>query len=304
MSVREGLGPHLAALVAATDVAARRDADPVGIVHGFPDPADREVAAVFAALLAFGRVAAFRPVVRRLMEVARDHGGPRAWVTTPPAAWREAVEPVVYRWNRGPDFALLAVALGDLLAGGGTLEDHLPRGGPLQDALTALTRAVRSAAARRAREVGVPVDAVAALPRSFRTLVPDAGDGSACKRWWMLLRWLIRPADGVDLGLWRSRRPAELMVPLDTHVGRIARLVGLTARRDGSLRTAREITAGLRAIDADDPVRFDFALAHLGIAGACRGVNDPAICPTCPLRPVCVEGGYPNPQGLRPSTSS
>ncbi len=286
------LGAHLEALNAATDVHARREADPVGVVHGFADARDREVAAVFAALLAFGRVAAFRPVVGQLMAVARAHGGPYAWVRTPVAAWLPAVRPLVYRWNRGPDFALLAAALGRLLASGGTLEDQLPRTGTLDDALAGFVRALRSAAVDAAPEVlGGPRDE-ASLPRSFRTLVPDPADGSACKRWWMLLRWLVRPADGVDLGLWTSRSPRELTIPLDTHVSRISRLVGLTRRTDASARTARDITATLRRIDPADPIRFDFALAHLGIAGTCRARFDSAICPACPLRPVCVEGGY------------
>ncbi len=287
------LGEHLGALVTATDTATRRAADPVAFVHTFDDPRDQEVAAVFSALLAFGRVAAFRPVLARLMAVARAHGGPARWVRTPPQAWLPDVLPLVYRWNRGPDFALLAVALGAMLEGGGSLERHLPGEGTLTEALGALSGAVRRAAVRGSSSVGPAYATVESLPRSFRTLVPDAADGSACKRWWMFLRWMIRPAgDGVDLGLWRSRHPRELVVPLDTHVARIGRLVGLTRRSDGSARTAREITASLRRIDADDPVRFDFALAHLGIAGTCRSVYDPEVCPTCPLRPVCVAGGY------------
>lgn len=290
MTDLSALGGMLRALQASTDLPARRAADPVGAVHAFDEPLDREVAAVFAAFLAFGRVAAFRPVVERLMAIARRHGGPRAWVTTPPAAWLDEVRPVQYRWNRGPDFALLAAALGSLLAGGGTLEDHLPREGGLPDALTALSRAVRDRAVVVAPTVGVAATRVGELPRSFRTLVPDAGEGSACKRWWMLLRWLIRPADGVDLGLWRSRRPSELVVPLDTHVHRLSRLVGLTSRADGSLRTALDVTRRLRELDPDDPVGFDFALAHLGIAGTCRGSFDADVCPACPLRAACVVG--------------
>jgi len=92
----------------------------------------------------------------------------------------------------------------------------------------------------------------------------------------------------VDLGLWTTRAPAELLVPLDTHVLRLSQFLGLTRRKDGSLRTAREITAALAACDPADPVRYDFALAHLGISGGCRGRRDPTICPACSLHPVCT----------------
>ncbi|HMV65800.1 MAG TPA: DUF2400 family protein, partial [Myxococcota bacterium] len=111
---------------------------------------------------------------------------------------------------------------------------------------------------------------------------------SGLKRWHLLLRWMVRPpTEGVDLGLWTTLHPRDLLIPVDTHVGRIARLLGLTARADASWRTAEEITAALRAFDAEDPVRFDFALAHVGISGGCLGHRHPAVCPTCPLSPVC-----------------
>jgi uncharacterized protein (TIGR02757 family) len=100
---------------------------------------------------------------------------------------------------------------------------------------------------------------------------------------------MVRPRrEGIDLGLWTTRRPAELVVPLDTHVLRLSRFLGLTARTDGSLRTALEVTARLRELDPDDPVRFEFALAHLGISGACKGYRHAEVCPTCPLQTVCV----------------
>ena len=100
---------------------------------------------------------------------------------------------------------------------------------------------------------------------------------------------MVRP-DGVDLGLWRAIPPSALVIPLDTHVGRIARLLGLTTRGDTSWRTAESITASLRRFDAADPVRFDFALAHLGISGACAGRRVPTICAACPLDDVCQAG--------------
>ena len=104
----------------------------------------------------------------------------------------------------------------------------------------------------------------------------------------MLLRWMVR-TDAPDVGLWTLPRH-KLVIPLDTHIHRIARLVGLTHRTDGSWRTAIEITRNLKKIDADDPVRFDFALAHLGISGACKGRRVAAICDACELLPACKTG--------------
>jgi uncharacterized protein (TIGR02757 family) len=283
------LGPLLERLYVDVDVDARRAADPVRFAHRYTAPEDREVAAVLAASLAFGRVAAFSPVLERLFAIADTRGGPRAWVDGfEPAVDRGVLDPVYYRWNRGIDWTLLIAALHRLYRQADSLEAHLV-GERLPDALDHLVGALRDAAVAEAGRCGVEARTFDDLPRSFRTLLPRPADGSATKRWWMFLRWMVRSRrEGIDLGLWATRRPAELVVPLDTHVLRLSRFLGLTARTDGSLRTALEVTDRLRDLDPEDPVRFDFALAHLGISGACKGYRHATVCPTCPLHTVCV----------------
>ncbi len=141
---------------------------------------------------------------------------------------------------------------------------------------------------RQATEVvsGVPF---AEQPRGLRYLLPSPDGGSACKRWNLFLRWMVRPPrEGVDLGIWTTWSPAGLVMPLDVHVHRVSRFLGLTTRNDTSWRTAEAITDALRRLDPEDPVRFDFALAHLGISGDCRGHHDPEVCASCPLEPVCT----------------
>jgi uncharacterized protein (TIGR02757 family) len=117
--------------------------------------------------------------------------------------------------------------------------------------------------------------------------MPSPRNGSACKRWNLYLRWMVR-ADTVDRGLWTCLRPADLVIPLDVHVLRISQFLGLTSRKDASWRTAAEITKGLAELDPNDPVRFDFAISHLGISGACLGYRSPPICAGCALDPVCA----------------
>jgi uncharacterized protein (TIGR02757 family) len=284
------LRSYLERLYAGTDLEARRAADPVAIAHRYDEARDQEIAALLASCFAYGRVAAFRPVLARLCDEADRHGGPRAWVDRfDPAVHGPPLRPLVYRWNRGVDVILLLAALRRVLDGRASLEEALPREGSLPEALDGLIGALRLAAVAEARACGVEASRFAELPRGLRTFLPRPEDGSACKRWWMFLRWMIRPpTEGIDLGLWTSRQPSELLVPLDTHVLRLSRFLGLTTRKDGSLRTAREVTAALAECDPADPVRYDFALAHLGISGGCRGRRDAAICPTCALDPVCT----------------
>lgn len=281
------LRQRLEDLLAQTPREARLARDPVRFVHRYADPLDQEVAAIVAGTIAYGRVAAFGPVLERLFALADQAGGPRRWVDR---AKPSTLVPFVYRWNRGIDWILLLGGLRRLYGEVDTLEALLP-GGPLPQALDALIGQIRDAVVAEAPAAGVVAATFGDLPRGVRMFLPRPADGSATKRWWMILRWLVRrDADGIDRGLWTTRSPAELVVPLDTHVLRIARYLGLTERKDGSLRTALEVTAALRSIDPDDPVRFDFALAHLGISGGCVGRPDP-VCEDCPLLEICTVGG-------------
>jgi len=88
-------------------------------------------------------------------------------------------------------------------------------------------------------------------------------NGSACKRINLALRWLVRK-DQVDMGLWKSVKPASLFIPLDVHVTRTARSLGLLERKANDKRAVIELTEKLRGFDAEDPVKYDFALFGMG----------------------------------------
>jgi uncharacterized protein (TIGR02757 family) len=112
--------------------------------------------------------------------------------------------------------------------------------------------------------------------------------GGACKRLNLFLRWMVR-RDGVDPGGWSTIAPRQLVVPLDTHTIRVGQCLRLTRRASPGWKMASEITAALRAFDPDDPVRYDFALCHLSMMGACGWQNGHGNA-RCPLRPVCSPG--------------
>jgi uncharacterized protein (TIGR02757 family) len=275
------------ALDARTDRAARVGFDPVEYPRRHADPHDQEVSGLLSASLAYGRADVFKPVLERVLAVL----GPS------PARFAEgfarAADPAafswfLYRFNRPADVAALVAAIGDVRLRHGSLGARFAAlfreegGGPA---------ALRPALARFARELRDAPPARALLarrgPRGLLHLLPDPSGAGASKRWNLYLRWMVRGPDAVDLGAWRGVPAAALVVPLDTHVLRIARCLGLTARRDATWRTAEEITASLRRLDPDDPVRYDFALCHLGMSGACPARRDPARCAPCPLAPIC-----------------
>lgn len=104
------------------------------------------------------------------------------------------------------------------------------------------------------------------VPERTRKHVPAPERKSTCKRLNMFLRWMVRrDGRGVDFGSWTSIRPDQLVIPLDVHVERVARRLGLLRRPSRDWQAAMELTRRLRAFDPEDPVRYDFALFGMGV---------------------------------------
>jgi uncharacterized protein (TIGR02757 family) len=103
----------------------------------------------------------------------------------------------------------------------------------------------------------------------------------------LFLRWMVRP-ERPDFGLWSEVPPAALLMPVDTHIENMARSVGLTRRRSRNWKMVEEITAGLRRLDAEDPVKYDFALCHKRMSGQCLNRRVAVVCAPCALKPVCL----------------
>ncbi len=292
------LAPLLARLELSLDAAARIGFDPVELPRRYRARADQEVAGLFAAALAYGRADLFKPQLERVL--AEMHPSPARFCEEFARAPRPgAFAAFRYRFNQPADVAALAAAVGHVRLLYGSLGDRFAAlfreqssaAGDKPPPYTRQCGALRVALARFARELREAPPAQALLsgrgPRGLAHLLPDAALAGACKRWNLYLRWMVRGPDAVDLGAWPGVPRSALVVPLDTHVARIARHLGLTRRTDMTWRTAAEITESLRRIDPEDPVRFDFVLCHLGMSGACPLRSDPAHCEVCQLNAAC-----------------
>ncbi len=103
-------------------------------------------------------------------------------------------------------------------------------------------------------------------PARTRKHIATPARKSSCKRLNMFLRWMVRDDDkGVDFGLWKEIKPAQLLMPLDVHVERVGRSLGLITRKQRDWKTVLELTQNLRAFDPEDPVKYDFALFGMGV---------------------------------------
>lgn len=293
---RGDLKAALDAVRAREDLRARRAADPVEIVHGFADAEDREIAALVCASCAFGNVKAIRA---KLGELFARIGPHPARAGDDPRALAKRLRGFVHRVYRGEDLAKLVVGARRVQREAGSLgrafEAELARADAAGLAREEAVREALAAFCDRVRDRGGFARKRPLRPgerRGAAHLLSDVRAGGAGKRLLLFLRWMVRPDDGIDLGLW-DVPTSRLLVPVDVHIHKLSRNVGLTARRDVSWRTAVEITRGLAELDPADPVRYDFSLCHLGMVQRCRSRADPAACAGCGVRPVCVHWRTP-----------
>jgi uncharacterized protein (TIGR02757 family) len=255
-------------------------------VRRYRAPDDREVVGFCAAGLAFGRVASVLASIESLLAVMGP--SPAAFVRNfDPVGDGRRLRPLGHRWIRGRDLAALMVILRRMLREEGSIERFFVAGddaaasdvGPALDAFSvrALQTDLRPAYGRVPGRPGVCY------------FFPRPSAGSACKRLNLFLRWMVRK-DAIDLGVWPRVSSARLIVPLDTHVIRLGRCLRLTRYTTPGWKMAAEVTAALRALDADDPVRYDFSLCHVGMMNAC-GYGRTRRDSQCPLRGHCRPAG-------------
>jgi uncharacterized protein (TIGR02757 family) len=236
-------------------------ADPIQIVRRYVQDDDREVVGFVAASLAFGRVLSVLQSIERVLAAIGPE--PAAYVRAfDPRRGAAAFSGIVHRWTRAADIVALLWVMRQMIDRAGSIEgfflDRYDRSAAdIEGALdafsgNAMALDLRAAYGRVPKRPGVCY------------FFPRPSNGSACKRLNLFLRWMVR-RDALDLGVWRRVSPAKLIVPLDTHVIRVGRCLRLTDYVSPGWRMARDITASLRALDPDDPVKYDYSLCHLGM---------------------------------------
>jgi uncharacterized protein (TIGR02757 family) len=223
--------------------------DPIQIPHRFSARADVEISALFAALLAWGR----RPtIISKVTELlARMDDAPYQFVSQHQDEDLKKLLGFCHRTFCDTDLLYFVHWLRDYYATHATLEDAFLHGSTQRERLENFHTLFFS---------------LPDAPQRTRKHVATPARGSACKRVNMFLRWLVRHDDqGVDFGLWRRLPMADLICPIDVHVERQARQLGLLTRPVVDWRAAEELTENLRRFDPADPVKYDFALFGLGV---------------------------------------
>ena len=221
--------------------------DPIQFIHRFKTKKDSELAGFISSLLAYGSRKQFIKKLEDLFfNIAQNE----------PVNFIQNFEPKLignfnYRFGKPNDFVCIFNILKELYNNSKGLEELFTHG---YDQGRIFETVVDYFYARASESVG----------QGFYHMIPNPHNGGAMKRMCMYLRWMVRKGP-VDLGLWEFMKPSELYIPLDVHVGRISRQMGLLKRNANDFKSVIELTNKLKEFCPEDPVKYDFALFGYGI---------------------------------------
>ena len=230
------------------------ESDPILIPHSFSKKQDIEIMGFWVAMLAWGQRVT---IINKAKELIRlMDGAPYDFIINHEEKDREAFLSFKHRTFQATDTLYFLEFFQQYYRQHPSLEDaftnFLPSDSPdIEPALTGFHKLFFS---------------LEDAPQRTRKHVSTPARKSSCKRLNMFLRWMVRQdQNGVDFGIWKKIKPAQLMIPLDVHVDRVARRLQLLNRKQTDWLAVKELTGKLREIDPEDPVRFDFALFGMGV---------------------------------------
>lgn len=227
--------------------------DPISVPHRFTLKQDIEIAAFFAAIFAWGNRTIILNKCRDLMNIMNN--APYDFIKNHRPADLQKLTEFKHRTFNATDILYFVEFLHVHYSGFDSLEaafllSFLPQDVSTENALNGFYSYVFS---------------MEHAPSRTRKHVATPAKHSTCKRLNMFLRWMVRQDDkGVDFGIWNHISPAQLVCPVDVHVARVAARFNLLQRKQLDWQAALELTANLRLLDHNDPVKYDFALFSLG----------------------------------------
>ncbi|MGB2578328.1 hypothetical protein AAIR98_000247 [Elusimicrobium simillimum] len=222
--------------------------DPLQFLYDYPNIKEREIAGLTAACFAYGNV---KQIIKTVNHILSVMGGPYKYITTKTKAQMAAdFKGFKYRFTTAEQLVNFLASIKNIIAKYGSLENCFLS--YYKDTHITVAEALAGFAAelRSHGEIG--------------TLVPDPAKKSALKRLNLFLRWMVR-TDDVDPGGWNSVPASKLIVPLDVHMHRLSRMMGLTARNQADMRTAVEISLAFAFFCKEDPIKYDFCITRFGI---------------------------------------
>lgn len=245
--MNKNLKKHLDELVIAYETSDFISNDPIQFPHRFKDsPKDAEISGLIASSLAFGKREKIIEAVEKIHSIIQNE--PRNFCENYSDKDHKIFQGFKYRYIKGEDIANLFVGISSVLKSHNSLEELF------------LTHHAEAHDTVKEGLIGF----VGELLTCDNYLLPCPTKKSACKRLNLYLKWMVRKPP-VDLGLWHGVDASKLIIPLDVHVAKVSRRLGILERKANDWQSAYEITQKLREFDPNDPTKYDFALFGEGI---------------------------------------
>ncbi len=230
--------------------------DPVEFPHRFGDEKDIEIAAFLSSVFAYGGITQILKTLDSLFSMMR--GSPFDYLSQKSKNGFNRCN-LYHRFYTREDVESLLGALSRIIRNHGSLKNLYLNGYSQNDPDVQLSLENFSA-----EFISILSPVKGGLTHGKKHIVPAPSSGSACKRMNLFMRWMVRK-DEIDFGLWNEIPPSKLIIPVDVHIARIAQSLNLTGRKNVNWKMAEEITSNLRRYDPEDPVKYDFALCHIGM---------------------------------------
>lgn len=232
--------------------------DPLEFLHKYSNPIDIEAIGIISSVFAYGRVEQIISVLKRL-ENLMEHSPYEFIANYSHEEDASIFQGLKHRFYTPEDIALLFHILHRAYTAYGSLKGlfllyYFEKENNLKESVSFFARNLINLSGLKGSDVSP----------GLKFMFPDPLLGSACKRMNLFLRWMVRQ-DELDFGLWNEIPKSKLVIPVDTHVARICRELHLTSRSNVSWQMAEEITENLKKFDINDPVKYDFAICHIGM---------------------------------------
>ncbi len=229
--------------------------DPVWNLHRFSDDKDIEITGLITSSYAYGSVNQINDFINNLLKRI-DNKPYEFTINFEKRKDKKYLQGLYYRFNSEEDLIDLLVSLNRTLTQYSSLKNlFLSNYGPGdENIIKALSEFSSKLINNKDKETH----------KYYHYLISNPANGSACKRMNLFLRWMVRK-DEIDTGIWKEIHPSKLIMPVDTHVGRVSKKLKLVKRKSVDLKFAIELTGKLKQFDPEDPVKYDFSLCHIGI---------------------------------------
>jgi len=229
--------------------------DPVLFPHRFSDYHDIEISAFISSIFAYGNLSQIMKTLEEIHKVMQNK--PYEFISNF-SLNTKVFEKLKYRFYSPDDISLIFYALNKIYGQYDSLKYlfllyYFDNEKNLKSSIKFFVDNIKNIIAHK-RNMSVGIN----------FMLPDPMKNSACKRMNLFLRWMVRK-DNIDFGLWHEITPDKLVIPVDTHVAKISRILGFTQKKIANWKMAEEITENLRKFNPSDPVKYDFAICHIGM---------------------------------------